>query len=345
MPALLYSLGFLTVYLLAICTPWGQRAENALFGLGAGGSLEAWIYPLSGAAYGSTPLPPMELSAEPTLVVGLAVIVVLTLARRCWWQGCAALGVVVLTAGGKEVLKGSLPRPDLVGAPENLLDQGFPSGHTAIPAALTLAAVLVVSPRVRPFVATAGVVWLACIAAATATMGGHRPSEVLGATLLACASYHLVTWLLPSAPAPGAPRLPRALPFTTLTSALVVALVSGARTDTLTRSLVSAATAFICAALVWYAAAGRSAPLARLTRPALDLTTRLVLGGKRRTPLRDAAPGPPRSRSRSRGPVCPGQFPDACGEAVALGDEQVGHGGDHDAGVHTWKEIDDGAAG
>jgi membrane-associated phospholipid phosphatase len=271
MPALLYTLGFLTVYLLAICTPWGQRAENALFGLGAGGSEDAWIYPLSGAVYGSTPLPPMELSAKPTLMVGLAVIVVLTLVRRCWGQGCAALGVVILTTGGKEVLESTiLPRPDLVGAPENLLEQGFPSGHTAIPAALTLAAVLVVSPRIRPYVATAGVLWLACIAAASATMGGHRPSEVLGATLLACACYGLATWLLPPAAAPGATWSPRALPGITLTLALAVALVSGARNDTLTRSLTSAAAAFICAALVWYAAVGRPAHTARRTRPALD---------------------------------------------------------------------------
>ncbi|MFH8807967.1 phosphatase PAP2 family protein [Streptomyces hygroscopicus] len=271
MPALLYTLGFLTVYLLAICTPWGQRAENALFGLGEQGGEEAWIYPLSGAAYGSTPLPPMELSAKPTVVVGLAVIVVLTLVRRCWWPGCAALGIVILTTGGKEVLKSNLPRPDLVGAPENLLDQGFPSGHTAIPAALTLAAVLVVSPRIRPYVATVGVLWLACIAAASATMGGHRPSEVLGATLLACACYGLATWLLPPAAAPGATRsTPRALPVITLTLALAIALASGARNDTLTRSLVSGATGFICAALVWYAAVGRPAHTARRTRPALD---------------------------------------------------------------------------
>ncbi|MCO8301207.1 phosphatase PAP2 family protein [Streptomyces sp. SRF1] len=268
MPALLYTLGFLTVYLLAICTPWGQRAENALFGLGEQGGEEAWIYPLSGAAYGSTPLPPMELSAKPTVVVGLAVIVVLTLVRRCWWPGCAALGIVILTTGGKEVLKSNLPRPDLVGAPENLLDQGFPSGHTAIPAALTLAAVLVVSPRIRPYVATVGVLWLACIAAASATMGGHRPSEVLGATLLACACYGLATWLLPPAAAPGATRSPRALPVITLTLALAIALASGARNDTLTRSLVSGATGFICAALVWYAAVGRPAHTARRTRPA-----------------------------------------------------------------------------
>lgn len=266
MPALLYTLGFLAVYLLAICTPWGQRAENALFGLGRANPEDVWIYPLSGAAYGSTPLPPLELSAKPTLMVGLAVIVILTLVRRCWWQGCAALGVVVLTTGGKEVLRSILPRPDLVGASENLLDQGFPSGHTAIPAALTLAAVLLVSPRIRPYAATAGVLWLACIAAYSATNGGHRPSEVLGAALLACACYSLATWLLPPAAAPGAMWSPRALPVITLTLALAIALVSGARNDTLTRSLVSAATGFVCAAMVWYAAVGRPS---RRTRPTL----------------------------------------------------------------------------
>ncbi|MFE7767224.1 phosphatase PAP2 family protein [Streptomyces sp. NPDC057438] len=269
MPALLYTLGFLTVYLLAICTPWGQRAENALFGLSRGNPEDVWIYPLSGAAYNSTPLPPLELSAKPTLMVGLAVIVVLTLVRRCWWQGCAALGVVVLTTGGKEVLRSALPRPDLVGAPENLLDQGFPSGHTAIPAALTLAAVLVLSPRIRPYAATAGVLWLACIAAYSATNGGHRPSEVLGAALWACACYGLATWLLPPAAAPGAMRSPRALPVITLTLALGIALVSGARNDTLTRSLVSAATGFVCAGLVWYAGAVRPARTGRRTGPAL----------------------------------------------------------------------------
>ncbi|MFI5965763.1 phosphatase PAP2 family protein [Streptomyces asoensis] len=266
-PALQYTLGFLTVYLLAICTPWGQRAENALFGLGEQGGEEAWFYPLSGAAYGSTPVPPLELSAKPTVMVGLAVIVVLTLVRRSWWPGCAALGVAILTTGGKEVLKSNLPRPDLVGAPENLLDQGFPSGHTAVPAALTLAVVLVVSPRIRPYVAAAGVLWLACIAAYSATAGGHRPSEVLGATLLACAVHGLATWLLPPSAAPGATPSPRALPAVTLTLASAIALVAGARNDTLTRSLVSAATGFLCAALVWYAAVVRPARAADDRRP------------------------------------------------------------------------------
>lgn len=206
MPALLYSLGFLTVYLLAVCTPWGQRAENALFGLGTQGGEEAWIYPLSGSAYGSTPIPPMELSAKPTVMAGLAVIVVLTLVRRCWRPGCAALGVVILTIGGKEVLKATMPRPDPVGAPENLLDQGFPSGHTVIPAALTLAAVLVVSPRIRPYVATAGVLWLA-------SPPPPRPWVVTGPAKY----WEPHCWPVPAtASQPGCRRPPRRAPRGTL---------------------------------------------------------------------------------------------------------------------------------
>ena len=244
----------------------------------------------------------MELSAKPTLMVGLAVIVVLTLVRRCWRQGCAALGVVILTTGGKEVLKSTiLPRPDLVGAPENLLDQGFPSGHTAIPAALTLAAVLVVSPRIRPYVATAGVLWLACIAAASATMGGHRPSEVLGATLLACACYGLATWLLPPAAAPGATRSPRALPVITLTLALGRRprfrrterhphKVTGLRGDGL----------HMCGpGLVRRSRAARTHRTPHT--PRTGLTTRPAPGGNRRI-LASGGPTPPPSRRSRRRP-------------------------------------------
>ncbi|RCG25619.1 phosphatase PAP2 family protein [Streptomyces diacarni] len=266
MPTALHSLGLVAVYLLGVCTPWGQRAENYLFGLGERRDA-AWIYPLSGAEYGSIPLPPMELSAEPTLLVGLAVVAAVTVVRRRWWQGCAALGVVICTTGGKQVLTSVLPRPDLVGAPENLLDQGFPSGHTAIPAALTLAAALVASPRIRPYAVATGVLWLSCISAASATLGGHRPSEVLGATLLACVCYSLATWLLPPAARPSMVESPRTLAPLTLALASVIALASALRPDTATRSLVSAATAFVCAALVWHAAVRRPARTARRTSP------------------------------------------------------------------------------
>ncbi|MFI6937120.1 phosphatase PAP2 family protein [Streptomyces sp. NPDC050287] len=257
----------MAIYLLAVCTPVGQRAENAVFDLGVHDMEKAWIYPWSGAAYGSTPLPPLEASHTKTLIVGLAVIAVVTLVRRCWWQGCAAVGVVVAAIGCKEVLKPVLPRPDLVNARESLIEGSFPSGHAAIPAALTLGVILVASPRIRPYVATVGVLWLACIAAAVQALGHHRPSDVLGSTLLACVCYSLVVWLLPTAAAPDITRSPRALPPVALALSAAVALVAGVRSDSLARSLIDSAAGFVCALLLWYTATEGPAHSARRTRP------------------------------------------------------------------------------
>lgn len=281
-PALLYLSGFLAVYLLAVWTPAGQRAENAILDLGASDAATAWIYPWSGAKFGSTPLPPLELSHTKTLIVGSAVIVLLSLIRRCWWQGCVAIGFVVVTIGSKEVLRSILPRPDLVNANDMLLEGSFPSGHAIIPAALTLGVILVASPRVRPYLATVGVLWFACIAAAVQALGHHRPSDVLGAALLACACYSLAIRLLPTAVAPDITHGPRALSPVVLTLSAAVALASGVRSDTLWGSLINAVTAFVCAVLLWYTIAGSSLTHGRPNTPYSGLTTRQASDGERR---------------------------------------------------------------
>ncbi|UYM25856.1 phosphatase PAP2 family protein [Streptomyces albus] len=120
--------------------------------------------------------------------------------------------MIAATIGGKETARAVLPRPDLVGARESLLETSFPSGHVAVPAALALAAVLVASPRVRPYVTAAGMLWLTVTAAAVLATYHHRPSDVLGTTLLACACHLLATRLLPPAAAPADARPPRRLP-------------------------------------------------------------------------------------------------------------------------------------
>ncbi|MFI8438685.1 phosphatase PAP2 family protein [Streptomyces sp. NPDC079020] len=241
--------GFLTVYLAAVCTPFGQRAENSLFG--ENGANPAWIYDWSGAAYQSSALPPLEHTAMPTLVVGTAVIATVALVRRCWWQGCAAIGIVVATIGSKELTRAILPRPDLVDAHVSLIESSFPSGHVAVPAGLALGAVAVASPRTRPYVMAAGMVWLAFTAGAVQATYHHRPSDVLGSTLLACACYALAVRFLPPTAAPGVTRRPRALPAVALALSAAVALVAGARDDSVTQSLVFAAAAFLCAVLLW----------------------------------------------------------------------------------------------
>ncbi|MEE1773421.1 phosphatase PAP2 family protein [Streptomyces sp. JV185] len=253
-PAPLCLVGlFLVVYLIAVCTPFGQRAENALFN--ENGANPAWIYDWSGAAYQSSALPPLEHTAMPTLLVGTAVVAAIALVRRCWWQGCAAIGIVVVTLGSKELARMILPRPDLVDAHASLTETSFPSGHVAIPAGLALAATLVASPRIRPYVTAVGMLWLAVTAGAVLATYHHRPSDVLGSTLLACACYSLATRLLPTADAPGTTGHPRALPAVALTLAAAGALVAGARDDSVTQSLVFAAAAFLCAVLFWFTTA------------------------------------------------------------------------------------------
>ncbi|MEW2489959.1 phosphatase PAP2 family protein [Streptomyces sp. NPDC048411] len=259
-------LGFLAVYAIAVCTPFGQRAENAL--LSGYGAEPAWIYDWSGAAYGSSAMPPLEQTAMPTLLVGIAVIAAVTLVRRCWWQGCAATGIVMVTLGSKELARMILPRPDLVDAHVSLIEPSFPSGHVAIPAGLALGATLVASPRIRPYATAAGMLWLAVSAGAVQATYHHRPSDVLGSTLLACACYSLAVRLLPPAAAPGVTRRPRALPAVALALSAAGALVAGARDDSVTQSLVFAAAAFLCAALFWFTTAEGSAHTARRTRPA-----------------------------------------------------------------------------
>ncbi|MEU3402118.1 phosphatase PAP2 family protein [Streptomyces filamentosus] len=252
LPALLHLLAFLALYLLAVCTPFGQRTENALLD-GDAGAGPAWIYDLSGAAYGSTALPPLEHSAMPTLLAGLALIAAVTVIRRRWWQGCAALGAVVATIGAKEVTRALLPRPGLVGASDLLTEASFPSGHAAVPAALALATALVSSPRLRPYILTAGTLWFAVTAAAVQATYHHRPSDVLGSVLLACACHALATRLLPPAGEP-APAHPRALPAVALALAAIGALLAGARDDSLAQSLTFAAAGFLGAALLHFTA-------------------------------------------------------------------------------------------
>ncbi|MFE2935586.1 phosphatase PAP2 family protein [Streptomyces sp. NPDC059278] len=231
------------VYLLAVWTAAGQSTENSLI---VGYADDALIFRWSQSLG-----PPPLTAEEATFAVGTVLILAVAALRRRLREGFAAVAVAVVTVAAAEVLnKAVLPRPDLVGARDGLTEPGFPSGHVAIAAGLALGAVLVASPRVRPYLATAGALWLAVTGAAVQALYWHRPSDVLGATLLACAVYALATRLLPSigvdAPAPSRPR---ALPALTLVA--VGALLAGARDDTLVRPLVFSGTAFICGLLLW----------------------------------------------------------------------------------------------
>ena len=67
----------------------------------------------------------------------------------------------------------------------------FPSGHATASMSLALCAVLVVWPRLRPYVAAAGAAFAIAVGYSVLTLGWHYPSDVLGGYLVA-ATYTLL---------------------------------------------------------------------------------------------------------------------------------------------------------
>jgi membrane-associated phospholipid phosphatase len=201
----------------------------------------------------------------------VVLILAVTLMRRCWREGIAGLAVVVVTVSATEALHAVLPRPGLSPAPQALSGASFPSGTVAIVAGLALGVAVVSSPRARPYIAAAGAIWLAVIAAAVQALYWHRPSDVLGATLLACACHATATGLLDR----GSARRVRALPPLALAAA--GALLASTRQDSAAHPLVFAGIALVCATLLWTTATGvtvRIAPRRGLTRRPRTATRR-----------------------------------------------------------------------
>ena len=84
-------------------------------------------------------------------------------------------------------------------------DTDYPSGHMTAAAALALALVLVVPPRLRIPAGLLGLAWTAGVGLSLVATGTHRPSDVIGGVLMAGAFAALA--FRPSAQ--GAPRGPR----------------------------------------------------------------------------------------------------------------------------------------
>ena len=83
-----------------------------------------------------------------------------------------------------EVVKRSLPRPELVEAPPNWLHNSFPSGHVTVAVAIGIGAVLVAPYAFRWLATIVGAGYAAAIGMDVETAGLHRLSGVIGATLL-----------------------------------------------------------------------------------------------------------------------------------------------------------------
>jgi membrane-associated phospholipid phosphatase len=117
-----------------------------------------------------------------TVIGGAIVLGAITRARLRLALGAAALigGAIAITEG----LKHTLPRPGLVHS-DPLPLPSFPSGHTTVAVSLALALLVVVPVRWRGPTAVAGALYGAAVGVATVTAAWHRPSDVVGAFLVA----------------------------------------------------------------------------------------------------------------------------------------------------------------
>ncbi|MFT3715708.1 MAG: hypothetical protein QM774_07110 [Gordonia sp. (in: high G+C Gram-positive bacteria)] len=130
----------------------------------------------------------------PLLLAAGVILAIVCTARRSWLlflHACVLVfGTTVLAIG----LKNGLPRPAFgVGAPLN----SFPSNTVAAFTATALALAAVAAPRYRRFVFRIGALVVIVVGVMVIALQWHRPSDVLGAILLAAAVAALTEAVLP----------------------------------------------------------------------------------------------------------------------------------------------------
>ncbi|GAB2582529.1 thioredoxin domain-containing protein [Kribbella endophytica] len=277
------AVAFVVLYLLAVCTPYGQTVENALT---KGYVTEAWVFRIQ---YSIGP-PPLR-GEELTLVLGTAVIVLIAVLRRQWLLAVAGAFVPGATAVSTYVLnRFVLPRPDISGAAEGLTEGSFPSGHVAVTAGVAIGAVLVCTPRVRPYVVAVAMTWLAFVAAAVQNLGWHRPSDAIGATLLAGVWYSVAVHWLPKAMERGASMrglgpAPVLAGAGAAVGAVVGAVLGAGRADYLLEAFVHGVVGLLCASILWTAASEESRSVRSRVRHSLGFFGRMRLLRTLRVPV------------------------------------------------------------
>jgi membrane-associated phospholipid phosphatase len=170
-------------YVFFVRTPTGQRFDNAALL----GSYQQ--YSVTRAADNAS----LQRITADSFALVLVVLVAIGILRRRVLLGLAAAFTAGITVVGVDVLKHDvLTRPALVSTDYSITANSFPSGHTATAVACALALMLVSPPRWRGLVAVVAGFYAWGVAAQVQTAGWHRPSDAVGAALLAGAVVALV---------------------------------------------------------------------------------------------------------------------------------------------------------
>ena len=175
--------GVLVLHHVFVATATGQVLDDATL---VGGRIgQRYVR----AATGST----LDLVSVAGVVVSVALVVVIGVARRRPWRAALAAVLVVGPSATTQLLKHVLlTRPDLVtfaaGSPQNSL----PSGHTTFAGAVSAGVLVVLPPRARPLGALLVAGYTATTGVATVAAGWHRASDVVAAIAVVGAWLGLV---------------------------------------------------------------------------------------------------------------------------------------------------------
>ncbi|MFM9378123.1 phosphatase PAP2 family protein [Gordonia sp. VNK21] len=174
--ALLATAVLCAAYVLAVRTATGQRLENAALR----GALQVNPAEVTGAD---------EVLATITVTslgVAVAIVGLIGLIREGWWLACAGVATIGGPVVATEVLKRwVLPRPELVDAPDSILHNSFPSGHTTVAMAVACGVLVVVPWRWRtPAMIVVGL-WAIGIGGYTVIARWHRASDTVGGNAMA----------------------------------------------------------------------------------------------------------------------------------------------------------------
>jgi membrane-associated phospholipid phosphatase len=181
---------FAAIYVVMVRTAAGQRLDDTAVAGRVFGS--ARVRRGTGRLLGT-------ISVASLTVAGL-LLMTIALFRRRWRLAIAAGALVFGSTLLAEVLKHVLlQRPHLIAEPPQVLDNSFPSGHTAIAASLGLALVLITPRHRRVLAAIAGFLYTLLLGIGVLAAGWHRPSDPMGSICLvfsiAClVAAGLVVW-------------------------------------------------------------------------------------------------------------------------------------------------------
>ncbi len=177
--SLVAAISLWLAYRTMVGTPLGQHIDDAVL-------RRASRTPASATAQLTDALGRVSLAS---LVLAVIAITAVAAMRR---RVDLAVAALVLVAGANmttQALKRGLDRPDLGWGTLN----SFPSGHVTVVASVAVAALMVSPLWLRGLLVLPAVAAVGLTAVATVVAGWHRPSDVVGAVLVAVVWWGLAT--------------------------------------------------------------------------------------------------------------------------------------------------------